>query len=252
MKMSTEPYFLPATDSRFLDFGESAIANNQYFRQSQKYEFFRNAIDYLIGNDLSGAYFEFGVHRARTFTMAMSLDCFYAKHGLTQGLLSEKEGGGYFDEYVAFDSFEGFPPGTHVAEHPIYVPGHVRTGEDEFLQLLKQFGQNTDRVRIVRGFFSDSLNEELASSFRSKNLKASFVTVDCNLYESYRDVLAWVDEFLQLGSILYLDDFNTFRGQQDMGPRRAWLEHCSRSSWEFERFLDVGWCGRSFLVQRRR
>lgn len=75
-----EPYFLPANDPAFLSRGESWVENNQQFRQSQKYWFYRCALDYLIDNDLAGSYFEFGVHRARTFTMAMSLDAFYASN----------------------------------------------------------------------------------------------------------------------------------------------------------------------------
>ena len=97
MKFSVEPYFVPANDSEFLQAGESWIDSNQRFRQEQKYQFFRNAIDYIIDNDLAGSYLEFGVHRARTFTMAMSLDAFYAaKKGPTGGVLVPREGGGTF------------------------------------------------------------------------------------------------------------------------------------------------------------
>jgi hypothetical protein len=247
-----EPFFLPANTSTFLGHGETWIENNQQFRQSQKYWFFRNAIDYLIDNDLAGSYFEFGVHRARTFTMAMSLDAFYASQkGPTGGQLAPRTGGGYFDEYVAFDSFEGFPADTQVTEHPIYKAGHVCTGEDEFLGLLRRYGQSPERVRVVRGFYSKSLTAELAADFRARGAMASFVTVDCNLYESYRDVLRWCDEFLQPGSVVYLDDFNTHRAQSDRGPRRAWMEYLLNSRWAFEPFLNVGWCGRAFITQRR-
>jgi len=53
--------------------------------------------------------------------------------------------------------------------------------------------------------------------------KASLVCIDCNLYESYRDVLMWCDEFLQPGAIVYLDDLNTFRAQKDTGHARRGL-----------------------------
>lgn len=247
-----EPYFLPATDPRFLSHGESWVENNQQFRQSQKYWFYRCAIDYIIDNDLAGSYFEFGVHRARTFTMAMSLDVFYATNkGPTGGALTPRPGGGYFTEYVAFDSFEEFPEGTQVSEHPIYTAGHVKTGEDEFVSLLRGYGQSTERVRLIPGFYSDSLTPALAQEFRTRNSKASLVCIDCNLYESYRDVLAWCDEFLQAGTIVYLDDFNTFRAQPDRGPRRAWNEYLEQTRWNFDLFLNVGWGARSFVVQTR-
>jgi hypothetical protein len=247
-----EPYFLPANDPSFLGHGETFTDNNLRFRQLQKFAFFRCVIDFLVSNDLAGSYFEFGVHRARTFTMAMSLDAFYASHMGTTGVqLTPRAGGGYLDEYVAFDSFEGFPAGTQVAEHPNYKAGHLRTGEDEFLELLRRYGQSTHRVRVVRGFFSESLTPDLASEFRARGSKASFVTVDCNLYESYRDVLRWCDEFLQPGCVIYLDDFNSFRAQEDRGPRRAWAEYLVESRWTFGPFHDVYWGGRSFVTQRR-
>lgn len=247
-----EPYFLPANHPGFLAHEESWVENNQQFRQSQKYWFYRCALDYIVDNDLAGSYFEFGVHRARTFTMAMSLDTFYASHkGPTGGQLVPLDGGGYFTNYVAFDSFEGFPEGTVVMEHPIYKAGHVKTGEEDFLSLLSDYGQSTQRVRLVRGFYSQSLTAALAANFRSQNITASLVCIDCNLYESYRDVLSWADEFLQPGAIIYLDDFNSHRAQPDRGPRRAWMEYLQTSRWNFDSFLNVGWAGRSFIVQRQ-
>lgn len=252
MNIFEEPYFLPPTDRAFRSADESWVQNNQQFRQQQKFLFFRNALDYIVDNDLVGSYFEFGVHKARTFTMAMSLDKFYASNGEKEGgKLKVQLGGGFFTEYVAFDSFEGFPHGTASIEHPIYRAGHVRTGQNEFLELLSRFGQTHERVRLIPGFYAETLNANLANDFRTRSSVASFVTVDCNLYESYRDVLTWTDEFLQPGTVVYLDDFNTFRAQDDRGPRKAWNEFLSSSRWQFTPFLDVGWGGKSFIVQRR-
>jgi len=244
-----EPYFLPANHPNFLANGESWVENNQQFRQSQKYWFFRCALDYLTHSDLQGSYFEFGVHRARTFTMAMSLDVFYAHNmGVTNRGLKPLEGGGFFREYVAFDSFEGFPPD---AKDVANVAANLKTSRDEFLNLVKKMGQSTQRIKIVSGFYSESLTEELASDFRKRDTKVSLVCVDCNLYESHRDVLSWCDEFLQPGAIVYLDDFNSFPMQNDRGPRKAWRQYTKDSCWAFDEFLNVGWWGKSFVVQRR-
>ena len=110
-----EPYFIPANDPEFLADGESWVENNQRFRQSQKFEFYRNAMDFIIGSHIAGSYFEFGTHRARTFTMVMGLDDFYASNmGVTAGGLTPKTGGGYMDKYFALDSFEGWPDLTSV------------------------------------------------------------------------------------------------------------------------------------------
>ena len=44
----------------------------QMQRQKYKYEFFQKAFDLIYDNTIQGDYFEFGVHRARTFRFALS------------------------------------------------------------------------------------------------------------------------------------------------------------------------------------
>jgi hypothetical protein len=151
------------------------------------------------------------------------------------------------DEYVAFDSFQGFPEGTTVAEHPLYKAGHVKTQRAEFLRLLESYGQVTKRVRCIEGFYSETLNAALHDELKKKSLTCNLVTVDCNLYESYRDVLAFIDGFLKPGTVVYLDDFNSHRGQPKLGPKRAWYEYLRTARWHFEDFLSVGWSGKSFI-----
>jgi len=244
-----EPYFTPANHPEFLANNESWVENNQRFRQKQKFDFYRNAMDFIVENDVSGSYFEFGVHRARTFTMVMSLDDFYASNkGATGGSLTPKSGGGYLDHYFAFDSFAGFPEGTKIEAHPQYIQGAVATSENEFLGLLKNYGQSTERVELITGFYEKSLTPELASQFNTRQVKAALITIDCNLYGSYRSVLEWVEQFMRPGTVVYLDDFNTHRAQPDDGPKRAWNEFRRGSDFGFEPFLPVGWCGFSFIA----
>ena len=244
-----EPYFIPANDPEFLADGETWIENNQRFRQSQKFEFYRNAMDYIISSHIAGSYFEFGIHRARTFTMVMGLDDFYASNiSATAGGLTPKIGGGFMDKYFAFDSFEGWPSQVHGTKDPQFPPGGSKTSEIEFLNLLTSYGQSTERVELFRGFYDKSLTKSLATRFVSENIKASLITVDCNLYESYKSVFAWMDQFMQPGTVLYLDDYNLFKAQPSAGPRLAFKEYKSQAKWKFEPFLPVGWYGYSFIV----
>jgi hypothetical protein len=150
------------------------------------------------------------------------------------------------DNYFAFDSFEGWPQTSTSPE--LHPPGGAKTESDEFIKLLTAYGQSTKRVELVEGFYDRSLTQSLAKKFVKENVKASLVTVDCNLYESYKAVLAWVEQFMQSGTVLYLDDFNTHRAQPNQGPKRAWNEFREVSKFKFEPFLPVGWCGYSFIV----
>jgi Macrocin-O-methyltransferase (TylF) len=244
-----EPYFIPANSPEFLANGETWVENNQRFRQSQKFEFYRNAMDFLVSSHIAGSYFEFGTHRARTFTMVMGLDDFYASNmGVTAGGLTPKPGGGYMDKYFAFDSFEGWPEQTVEHSDPQFNAGGAKTTSDSFLELLRNYGQFTERVELIKGFYENSLTKNLATKFVKENVKASLITVDCNLYESYKSVFAWVDSFMQRGTVLYLDDLNTFRAQPDQGPKLAFKEYREQTKWKFEPFLPVGFWGYSFIV----
>jgi len=248
-KYFKEPYFIPANSPEFLASGETWIENNQRFRQSQRFEFYRNALDFIISNHIAGSYFEFGTHRARTFTMVMGLDDFYASNmGATAGGLSPKSSGGFMDKYFAFDSFEGWPSTVGITSDPQFKAGGAKTEATEFLNLLTRYGQSTERVELIKGFYERSLTKDLATRFVNENVKVSLVTVDCNLYESYKSVFAWIDEFLQPGTVLYLDDLNTFRAQPDQGPKLAFREYKEKTKWKFEPFLPVGWGGYSFIV----
>ena len=81
-------------------------------------------MDFIIGSHVAGSYFEFGTHRARTFTMVMGLDDFYTSDmGATTGGLTPKSGGGFMDRYFAFDSFDGFPGDVNDCDHAQYTPG---------------------------------------------------------------------------------------------------------------------------------
>ena len=244
-----EPYFIPANSKEFLANGETWIENNQRFRQSQKFEFYRNAMDFIIGSHIAGSYFEFGTHRARTFTMVMGLDDFYASNmGATAGGLTPKSGGGFMDKYFAFDSFEGWPSSEGITSDPQFKAGAAKTEADEFLDLLVSYGQSTERVELIKGFYEKSLTNTLAARFKIESVKASLITIDCNLYESYKSVFAWVDQFLQPGTVLYIDDFNLFKGQPTQGSRLAFSEYKEQTTWKFEPFLPVGWFGYSFIV----
>ena len=206
-------------------------------------------MDFIISSNIAGSYFEFGTHRARTFTMVMGLDDFYALNmGATAGGLTPKSGGGFMEKYFAFDSFEGWPSSVNGTEDPQFPPGGAKTSADEFLNLLTSYGQSTERVELVKGFYEKSLTKSLAKRLFSENVKASLITVDGNLYESYKSVFAWVDQFMQPGTVLYLDDYNLFKAEPSTGPRLAFKEYQEQTNWKFEPFLPVGWYGYSFIV----
>lgn len=76
---------------------------------------------------------------------------------------------------------------------------------------------NDARAQFVVGLFQDTLYDYLASSPPSGRL---VVHIDCDLYSSTLFALATVDRFLQPGSILIFDDFNSLNHEY-----QAWRDY---------------------------
>ena len=69
------------------------IKYNQILRQRYKLDFYEKTFDYIYNNHHYGDYFEFGVHKARTFKMAL--------------IISKIKGINM--NFYGFDSFQGLP-----------------------------------------------------------------------------------------------------------------------------------------------
>ena len=73
-----EPYVKIPNKSHFKNHSKALeIKINQQRRQKEKFNFFLNSFDFLNDSQIEGDYYEFGVHKARTFRMALSCARFY-------------------------------------------------------------------------------------------------------------------------------------------------------------------------------
>lgn len=234
-----EPWVYLPTESNFLHWSdEDKIAENQRLRQTEKLRAFSFVFDMIADNRILGDYFEFGSHRVRTFRMALSEA---RKRNLEEM------------HFHAFDSFEGLPEaGTKESEQPIWVKGALSTSLDEFWRIVKSHGIYVDKIHSVKGFYSDSLSVQLVEEMRATGRLASFINIDCDLYESARGAFSFCKHFLQEGTVIYVDDLfagyksNTFRG---VGKALTEFEReISSLNWRLVPHMQVGWWGRTFVV----
>lgn len=211
---------------------EREVEYNQSNRQRQKHEFYRNAFDYISENGIKGDYCEFGVHRARTFRMALTEA---RKHNLDQM------------RFWAFDSFEGLPSFDRTAIGAQWQPGALKTSEDEFRHLIDTHGIYVDNVRTVRAWFND-----LDGRHHPVNGEPiALVTVDCDLAESAAPVFEFIAPLLQPGTIIYIDDwFVGYQGNPGKGVAGAFREFSRHNSWFFQPHMTIGWWGKSFITYR--
>lgn len=179
------------------------------FDQGCRERFFLAATSFLYTNReprlVGGYYLEFGCHKGRTMRHCWR----HTRHNFEL-------------TYVGFDSFEGLPPMEEIDRHVGWEPGSFSLGEPEFVESVLAAGMPRERLRTVKGFYGDSLTPALAGQLLPR--QAAIVYVDCDLYRSTADVLAFVGPFLQVGTLVAFDDWNCFCADPDKGQRRAWRE----------------------------
>ena len=233
-----EPYVKIMTAAELSEWTKAdEILDNQQRRQQIKYEAFKNFFDMLNENCVVGDYLEFGCHRVRTFRMALT-EAY--KHSLDM-------------RFYAFDSFRGLPDHTIKSEHPGWTQGALSTPVDEFWRIVKAHGLYIDKIFPIEGYYSESLSEELLyRQIEVEKVKAALITVDCDLYESARDVFNYVIPLIQAGSIVYLDDYWAgHKSSPVRGVAAAFAEFIpklERSGYKMAEHLTIGWWGKSFIA----
>jgi len=202
--------------------------------QNRRYTAIDELTDYLVGAEILGDYLEFGVYLGTTFS--------YAYKRLS-----------YFKEmkFFAFDSFEGLPKpkgmdvlngySSHFHEH------EFSCSEEAFVANLKREHTNLDRVKIVKGWYDETLKPENAKVYGVDKIAA--VWIDCDLYESTVPVLRFITSHLAIGSVILFDDWRCFRNLPDFGEQRACSEWLSKNPQiSLHELFSFGWHGIAFTV----
>ena len=129
----------------------------------------------------------------------------------------------YFPQRRLFliDTFEGFHETdvTHEAKET-----GVHTTADHFSKtseskVIQTIGSTSEKLSIIKGYFPDSVNKELADS------RFALVHLDADLYNPTRAGLEFFYPKLNSGGILIIHDFNAWPG-----VRKAVLEYSESQS----------------------
>jgi hypothetical protein len=212
---------------------DEEIAYNQTNRQTEKALFFRRTFDFLTDNRVHGDYFEFGCHRCRTFRMALTEA---RRHNLASM------------QFHAFDSFEGLPEPTSDTSVEIWKRGALTTSEQAFLEMVKAHGIYVDRVKTIKGYYSESLTRAAAPlrRFGPENLarqrRLRSVRVCCAGVRFHRTRCCRMAPLST--STICSPATKVIR----IRVVARFLEWQRRSRWKLVRHLDIGWWGRSYIV----
>jgi hypothetical protein len=216
---------------------EDEIKWNQTHRQRSKYKYYIDAFDFIKENNVKGHYFEFGCHRVRTFRMA-----------LTEAYRHQMD-----DMYFyAFDSFAGLP--ENKGDHKLgdkWKHGQLFTSEESFFKIVNKHNIYRENIYAYKGYYNDTLNNELSNQIKNKGGLASLICIDCDLYESAVPCFSFIENMIQEGTVIYIDDYwSGYKGNPNKGVSRAFNEYKISSNWMFGEYLDIGAFGKSYIAYK--
>ena len=196
------------------------------------------ASHFISSQEVKGDYLEFGVYQGSSFIKAYKSISHVEKEWQniqrTRKVYNDseladrsfKKSKNYTRHFYAFDSFEGLPSINILDEGDArFDKGRYYCSKEKFINNLLKENVDQKKVTITKGFYEDSLNEQLKKEINLK--RAAIVFIDCDLYSSTRSVLNFITNLINNGSIIIFDDWFTYKGDPNKGEQKAcgeWLK----------------------------
>ncbi len=185
-----------------------------------------------------GDYYEFGLFRGYTYLKAY-------QHCQEMAIDTP--------HFYGFDSFEGLPPaeGVDVADGRFFE-GQFSCSLDDVQKNLAENGMDPARMTLIKGFYEDSLTEQLRSQHDFK--QASVVLLDCDYYASTRTALNWMQPYIGVGTVLLFDDWFSYSEGEDkeLGQQKAFDEFLSENpQYTAEALWEFTPHGKGFVLRTR-
>ena len=174
------------------------------------------AMEYVMGCCVEGDIAEFGTMTGTTARyLAASMEALDYMDGDNRRRLH------------LFDSFQGFPKADNTIDLacPQVVAGHWTEGEcfgigPRYLKAICTKFIRTERIAIHHGWFKETL------PLLPKDQKFGLVHLDCDLYQSTKEVLddLFKNDRLTDGAMLLFDDWLCSKANPAFGQQKAWNE----------------------------
>ena len=194
------------------------------------------ALVQVESNGQIGDYYEFGLFRGYTFLQAF-------KNCEALGIETPN--------FYGFDSFEGLPPAEGVDEADgRFFEGQFACSKTEVEKNLAENGMDPSRTTLVKGFYEDSLTEDLR--VRHDFQPASVVLLDCDYYASTRTAMLWMQPYVGVGTVLLFDDWYSYSEGDDneLGQQKALHEFLQENPQFSVEFLwEFAPHGKGFIVR---
>jgi hypothetical protein len=213
-------------------------------RQDARSDTFVRAIDFVNFERVPGDVVECGVFTGLSLAVLAKAVTFDPK--------------GMSRQVVGFDTFEGLPPSeeTHARWqagdcarsgpwHPVAAPGE-RVTADLTRRLFRECGLEPPVLHEGR------FDRTMPVAIPARHPAIAVLHVDCDLYESARDVLAAAAPALQDGTVVLFDDWFHYRAHPGKGEARAFKEFLDRHAhWNARHWTAYGTFCNAFILSRR-
>jgi hypothetical protein len=150
-----------------------------------------------------------------------------------------------------FDSFAGLPRPAGIdvsSQEPGFHEGAFTVSRATVEAHLTRQGTDWSRTALVEGWYENTLVPQTRAEYGLR--RCSVCVVDCDLYESARLVLEFVEPLLADGSILLFDDWNVYQRDPNKGERRAFAELLERRpDIRAEPLMEFGGHGQGFVLK---
>lgn len=186
-------------------------AGETSFERARLVNTYREALRLLLRREAPealGDYIEFGVYHGT------SLSCMYeARNSLGLGHL----------RLFGFDSFEGLPESAAREDDAEWWPGQFKSTLALTRENLRRWGVPPEAVTLTKGWFSATCTAETRA--RHGIERASVIMVDCDLYSSAKEALAFSGPLIHRQAVMVFDDWNAGGlADKGLGERRAFEE----------------------------
>lgn len=152
-----------------------------------------------------------------------------------------------------FDSFAGLPADAEEEEDKrIWKEGQYRVRPAFARRFLTEAGVDWSRVRLIEGWFRETLTPGLVTQLRLT--RASVIMVDCDIYSSAREALEFCAPLIRDRAVILFDDWHSAGPmEKSWGERRAFEEFLTRHPvFKVEPLPSYAQNAEVFLITRQR
>lgn len=203
-------------------------------------DIFRNVTRFVDYELIEGDIFEFGVYTGRSLALLSHF------HQLNKQSIHKIP---FERKIVGFDSFNGLP----------CTDGHPRWQTELFsinhsYHPICKLGEKVTPSVVYELFEKCELpkpfieHEDFNHTLKPTYQKSAIIHIDCDVYQSTKDVLIKMEPTFQEGTIILFDDWFNFKANPNKGEQRAFKEFVNITKWKFIEYQTYATFGKSFIV----